>query len=335
MISNDGIAKILDFGVVKIPGQAKLTRIGSFVGSLAYLSPEQTSGGKADARSDIWSLGILIYEMLTKKSPFGGEYEVAIIYSILNEEPEKITSLRPDVPLALNHIVDWAITKNLEQRYQHVDELLVYLLTIKQDFISGKSTSRFRTPRYQPIKRFYPYVAIFALFVVPFSAALYLLSRHSETINSHAVLPLVDASVDPNVDYLSDGITESLINSFSQLPKLQVIARTTVFGYKGTAENPREIGHKLNVSAVLTGKVVQQNDIFIIQMDLVDDKNGIQLWSERYNKKLNDVFAIQDDIAMQISEKLRIRLGGKERTKLTKNYTKNTTAYQLYLKGRY
>jgi serine/threonine-protein kinase len=333
-VTNDGILKILDFGLAKLAGVTKLTKPGTTLGTVAYMSPEQMQGEEVDQRTDIWALGVVIYEMLTGKLPFKGEYEQAVMYSILNEKPEPITATRSDVPTDLERVVNKCLEKKTPERYQHIDELLIDLKSLKEGVVPGIVKKWLIIARLARRKRAYLYGGIVGLLILFLVAGLYFFTGRAKAIDSAAVLPFVNVSGDPNTEYLGDGITESLINGLSQLSNLKVMSRSAVFRYKGS-EDVQKVGRDLGVRAVLTGRIVQRGDDLAISVALVNAQDNSHIWGERYNRKLADLLAIQEEIAREISEKLRLRLSGEEQKRLAKRYTENSDAYQAYLTGRY
>jgi len=270
------------------------------------MSPEQALGREVDYRSDIFSLGVVLYEMATGRLPFSGKTATEIIDRITHTQPEAVARFNYSVSTELEHIIRKCLEKDRERRYQSASELLIDLKNLQRDSDASAGT-----------------------------VAQSRRKRSRKSINSLAVLPLVNASTDPNMEYLSDGITESIINGLAQLPRLRVMARSTVFRYKGREVDPQEVGRDLNVRAVLEGRVLQFEDRLIIKIELVDTSDGAQLWGEQYNRSHSDILAVQDEIAMKISEKLKIEMTIHERKRVIKRYTENTEAYEAYLKGRY
>lgn len=363
-------AKILDFGLAKLAPQSRrvaeavgvsalptaaeehLTSPGVAMGTVAYMSPEQARGEELGPRTDLFSFGAVLYEMATGRPAFGGDTTAVIFDAILNRAPVSPVRLNPDLPAEFERIINKTLEKDPEVRYQSAKEMVVDLRRLKRDTDSGRSAAvltdiEVRPPRHAgtggvPLRVRWrsraTALAIGALALAGFlavTASLYFVTRQSRAFDTVAVLPFANASADPNTEYLSDGITESIIDGLSQLPKLRVMARSTVFRYKGQEVDLQKVGRELKVGAVLTGRVVQRGDNLIIKADLVDVSDGSQLWGAQYNRKLADIFAVQEEIAKEISDKLRLRLTGEEQQKLTRRHTENTEAYQFYLRGRY
>ena len=400
MIRRDGYVKVLDFGLAKLSEEHTAstdvdaatvpmveTEPGSIIGTYVYMSPEQTRGVVADARADIWSLGVVLYEMIAGRPPFEGSTKSDMIVSILEHEPPPLARYAREVPHELQRIVTKALTKDREERYQTVKDLLIDLRLLQRELEfeaklshsmqpelydeetvieSGEHTtadanrkSGPRSPQttgsiaaadtggihttssaeyiVEGIKHHKLAVAIFAaLALLLIGAAIYFTREDRRTINSVAVLPLVNVGGDPNTEYLSDGITESLINSLSRLPDLKVMSRSSVFRYKGKDMDPKAVGHDLGVQAVVMGRIVQRGDTFAISLELVDARDNSHIWGAQYNPRLSEIISAQGDMAKAISKNLRgSNLTGEEKKRLTKSYTDNIEAYQLYLKGRY
>jgi eukaryotic-like serine/threonine-protein kinase len=351
MIRADGYVKVLDFGLAKLASEDAFpvssdaatglleTREGVVMGTFKYMAPEQARGGDLDLRADLFALGVLLYEMLTGRPPFNGPTAADVIGAILFRDPEALAS-SVAVPDDLDRIVMTALRKDRNQRYQTCAHLLQDLRSLARTldggsdvarglqvtevdlFPSGMVTPQTPTPSpvlagTQPAKR----------------------ARRRRTarrvIDSLAVLPLVNLSEGDELDYLTDGLTESLINNLSQIPRLRVMARSTVFRFKGENVDPQAIGRELDVRAVLTGRVVQRGDAFVVSAELVDAEDGSQLWGTTLNRRDTDVVVLQAEIAGELTDALRLRLSRDEAKRLGKRHTINAEAYQLYLRGRY
>jgi serine/threonine protein kinase len=337
MVTRDGIVKVMDFGLAKLRGVSSLTKSGSTVGTLSYMSPEQLHGLDSDQRTDIYAFGVLLFEMITGRLPFQGAHEAALMYEIANAAPPSPSTLRSDVDSRLEHVVLTCMEKESEHRYQSIQQVAAELREIR-----GSASVRLDTPspssknapqRWTKRKMMLGVVAV--LILVGTVVAAILLTRAEEPIDSIAVLPFTNQSHDPDAEYLSDGITEQIMNKLSQIPTIRVIPRSTVFTYKGKENQAQKVGEELKVKAVLVGRVLQRGDNLTVQTELIDVRKQAQLWGEQYNRKMTDILELQEDIAKQISSNLRLRLTGEEKRKLAKRYTENTEAYQLYLKGNF
>ncbi|MBV9209843.1 MAG: tetratricopeptide repeat protein, partial [Acidobacteria bacterium] len=343
-----GYVKVLDFGIAKLVEQTTghqlaepeaptrplfSTGEGFVMGTQRYMSPEQTRGFEVDARTDIWSLGCVLYEMVAGRAPFDAPTRSDIIVSILERQPAPLASLS-DAPEELERIVSKALAKNREQRYQTVKDLAIDLRQLKQrlDVITEMERARaFETSR-ETAKATGDTNAASTSSANPVTAARRPARR--KAIDTLAVLPLVNASQE--TEYLSDGITESIINNLARLPKLRVMARSTVFRYKGRELDALEAGRELGVRAVLLGRVVPESaEHIVIKTELVDTTDGALLWAGQYDRKLTDLFAVQEDISREIVGHLSLHLTGAEKKRLAKRSTENAAAYQAYLKGRY
>ena len=399
----DQIVKVLDFGLAKLADRERdaalgrqgeeeptmtlssrpmvsppLTLPGLVMGTVSYMSPEQSQGAAGvDHRTDIWSLGVVLYEMVAGLLPFGGKDIHRQIIAIQESEPLALSRHAGGVPVRLEEIVEKALAKSADERYQSAKDLLIDLRNLKRklevdaeiertvpaELRSTASALKYSTspttvaPSEAPmatggqaqqtsnaeylvgqVKRYKrsAVVALVALVLAVAGGTYFLFSRHSaQELNSLAVLPFVNASNDPNTEYLSDGISETLINSLSQLQRLRVTARSTAFRYKGKDADPHQVGGELNVQSVLMGRVRQEGDTVNIQVDLVDATTGAQIWGEEYNRKASDILAVKQDIARAITEKLRLKLTSEERQQLARHETANAEAYQFYLRGRY
>jgi eukaryotic-like serine/threonine-protein kinase len=393
----DSIVKVLDFGLAKLtaPESSEVdteaatqalfkTDPGTVVGTVVYMSPEQARGIPVDARTDIFSLGVVLYEMTAGRLPFSGSSTNEVISAILSkEQPAPLARFAHNVPDRLEEIVTRALTKNREERYQTAKDLLIDLKRLKQKLeidaeiersvapevrsaaseakpsggqeavvtaqASAAQTATVKSARttssveylLTEIKRHKRGVAIALAAIILLSVAglayYFYFARGGgrAPIDSIAVLPLVNTSGDPNTEYLSEGISEALINSLTELQQLRVVARSTAFRYKGKVVDPQAVGRELNVRAVLMGRVRQVGDTLNIQVDLVDATTGAQLWGQEYERRVSDVLSIKQAITREVTEKLRLRLSGEEQQRLVKRDTTNAEAYQFYLRGRY
>ncbi|MGB0035456.1 MAG: protein kinase [Candidatus Acidiferrales bacterium] len=328
-----GVIKLLDFGLAKHSGASEVprdetqpacvTQVGAIMGTPAYMSPEQAEGKPADARSDIFSFGTVLYEMLAGRRAFAGGSAASTIGAILHKNPDPLNA-----PPALEAIVLKCLSKSPDGRFQTATDLLQAL---QKASTGGDSIVVHRINR----RALAVTVAASLLVIGAVGLGIYLKGSRTGRIDSIAVLPLDIRSNDPEADYISDGITESINNSLARLPSLRVIPHSVAFHYKGKAMDFQKIGEALGVQAVLTGRVAQRADDLTIGVELDDVRSGKQLWGQQYNRKLADLLAVQNDIAREVSQRLRSQLSAEDKQKLSKGSTDNPEAYQLYLKGKY
>ena len=314
VISTRGQAKILDFGLAKMTAHSEdmdhvVTELksnpGSVVGTTQYMSPEQALGRNVDQRTDIFSIGVVFYEMATGRLPFAGLNNHEIVDRILHSEPERITDSNQHIPPELERVITKCLEKDPDRRYQTARDLELELKNVRDAATqsSFKPAQRKQTSAHQ--------------------------------ISSLAVLPLVTTESAEDLDYLADGITETIINNLSGLSGLRVVARATAFRYKGSEVEPTQMKERLGVGAILTGRIRHVASRFVVTTELVDTADGSQLWGARYPSSLSDIFEVQDQIAKKVVDNLKIKLTGDDRRRLRKRQSENAVAYELYLKGRY
>ncbi|HJZ96339.1 MAG TPA: protein kinase, partial [Candidatus Solibacter sp.] len=306
-LTADGRVKILDFGLATWTEPASLseetaaltlTQPGMVVGTVAYMSPEQARGMQAGTTSDIFSLGSVLYEMLTGTRAFARATTADTMSAILNEAPSRISGTNRQIPQELEQLVWHCLEKYPAARFQSARDLAFSLRSV-----GSRSSAAATAP--------------------------------ADAIESLAVLPFVNAGGNPDTEYLSDGIAENLINSLTQVPNLRVVPRSKAFRYKGQDVDPEQVGRELKVSALLTGRVLMRGDVLSVQAELVDIARDRQLWGERFQRKAADIFTVEEEITKQIAEKLRVKLSGQSRERILKRHTEDTEAYHLYLKGRF
>ena len=323
MVRPDGYVKVLDFGLAKVrsarrsgrdSGPDAVTEPGVMLGTPRYMAPEQIRGADVDARADVWSIGVVIYEMLAGRPPFDGPTIADVMAAILRSDAIPVEIAAPQVPAALARLVARTLEKDPDDRLASSGELLAELVAIKATLDSSPPRDR-SVDSPAPARR--------------------TRTRKAAAIDSLAVLPFVNGSGDPEADYFCDGVTDHIIETLSRVPRLKVMSWSMIARYKRKEVDPIDLGRALNVRAVLTGRVVQHGEHLTINVELVDVDEGWRLWGEHYDRHLADIFSLEATIATEISDKLRLQLTGREKKALTRTFTRNVAAYQAYLRGRY
>ena len=314
MITEHGKVKIMDFGLAKVSGETQITKIGTMLGTAAYISPEQAMGHEVDQRTDIWSFGVVLYEMLTGRLPFKGDYEQAIIYSILHEEPVHPGQVRDDIPKELELIALKSMLKDPLQRYQNMSEILFELknpevplsipLSPDKKVFETKGGKTGELPKQIKKKSIW---RISVAFILIFLIAAFFVWKYfgvttkKEFNNRIAVLPLINISQDSTDNYFVDGMTEELISQLAKISGLNVIARTSVMKYKNNRKNTAEIGEELDVGTILEGSVRTAFEKARISVQLIDVETQENIWTQDYDREIQDIFKIQNDIALSIA----------------------------------
>jgi serine/threonine-protein kinase len=340
-ITSHGHVKILDFGLAQWKPKAlsqelslestlsRLTQTGMVVGTLPYLSPEQLRGTSVDQRTDIFSFGCVLFEMLNGTRAFRGKTAPEIMAAILKEEPKFGSRQKSEVPDQLHSVLSRCLKKNPEERFQSAQEVAFVLKTA----LAGPPALS-RLPAIS-LRLFHPAIWITVVALALLYVSIYIISTRQKSIHSVAILPFTNESSERDNDYLSDGITSGIIDSLTELPELKVTARSTVFHYKNDTSNPQKVGHDLSVQAVLVGTMVQEGNIIKIRTELVDVRDGSQIWTKKYSWNIAELPEVESEISTEIAQTLRLKLSGDQKEHLTEPDTENAQAYQLCLRGGY
>ena len=347
MLTPKGQVKIMDFGLAKVKGTTKLTKEGSTLGTAAYMSPEQAQGEEVDHRSDIFSFGVVLYELLTGKLPFRGEHHAALMYSIINEEPQPIARFNEKVTPEIEHVVAKALAKDKEERYQHADDLLADLRTERKklDYVrTGYIAQPPASPPITPLKRNPIKLGVAALVVVVLVALAIIFNPFNLEIGpkkaiagkqkSIAVLPFTNLGGKEEDEFFCNGMTEDVLTQLCKIADLSVISRTSVMRYKGTIKSLREIGTELGVESILEGTIRKIGSRIRIDVKLIDAKTDINIWAENYDREMVDIFDVQSDVAKKIALALQATLTATEKKNIDAKPTENLDAYSYCVKGR-
>ena len=353
-VTSQGHAKILDFGLAKLtPTEARtsqaavlsqatadlnaenLTSPGTAIGTIAYMSPEQVRGKELDARTDLFSFGVVLYEMITGTLPFRGDTSGVILESILNRAPTAPVRLNPETHADLERIIDKALEKDRDTRYQHASDLLADLKRLKRQTESSRVAVVLTPTDKRSRFRLWILAATVVAILVIAAGVWYLRSNKPSQIDSIAVLPFTNVSGDANTDYLSDGMTESLIASLTHVPGLRVKSRNSVFRYKGKDVDAQKAGSELGVTALVSGRITPHGDTVEVSAELTDVHDNTELWGQHYTGKSTEIIALEQQIAGDLAAKLRSGMTSSEKQQVTRQGTQNPEAYELYTKGRY
>ena len=335
MVAEQGQAKIMDFGLARVRGGVLVTKEGMTMGTIAYMSPEQARGEEVDQRTDIWSFGVVLYEMFSGQLPFKGEHDQAVVYSILNEHPKPITDLRSDIPMALEQVVGKALEKNPDERYQHMEALLDDLKSIADGIEPEGMRSRRRKAELLKRKKVILYAGLAILLIIMTAVALSLFTGRAEAMDSIAVLPLKNLSGDPDQEPFVEGMHEELIIELTKIRALKVIARPSVMRYKNSDKSLPEIAKELNVKGIVAGSAIKEGGRVRISVQLIEAETERNLWAERYDKDYRDILMLHGEVALDIAQEIKIAVTPAERIRLASARPVDAEAHELYLKGRY
>jgi TolB-like protein/Tfp pilus assembly protein PilF len=361
MITSAGIVKIMDFGVAKLRGTPTLTESGSRVGTLDYAAPEVVMGSKSDHRSDIFSLGVVLYELLTGQRPFQGDHDAAVVYAIANEIPRSLIDFQKDIPADLDQIVMKMLEKKKERRYQSLIDLLTDLKRINRDkeddrrkterikhegkiksdqtdpHLSDEEGSKYRrdSVTHAVRKKFFLYTALIILLTMFTWIGIQGITGGDQSIDSIAVLPLENLSGDAEQDYFVNGMTDALITNLTRIGALKVISKTSVMQYRGTNKTLPDIAQELNVDAIIEGSVLHAGNDVRITVQLIEGKTDNHLWAESYERKLENILRLQSEVARAIAKQIKLNLTPTEQERLSISRSVDPEAYRDYLKGTY
>jgi serine/threonine protein kinase len=336
LIGDDGQAKLADFGLATLAGQTKITKTGTTVGTVTYMSPEQASGSAVDQRSDVFSLGVVLYELVTGNTPFQADHEAAVLYGIMHSDPPPLSDYSHDVPDKLQHIIDRTLQKVAKERFGSAGEFLAALGELQASWSGLPPMARaYRRPRFRSRSLRTAGIAFVVVVVAAVVAVLSLQPRPAKPIESIAVLPLVDMSPDPAGEYFSAGMTEALILNLSKIRGLRVTSRTSVMNFKDTSEPLTSIARKLGVDGVVEGSVLKMGDRVQITAQLVDASSDATLWGESFESDARDVLQLQRQVARAVARGIELKLSPQEEVALAMADPIDPDAHAAYLQARF
>jgi len=336
MLTEKGAAKVMDFGLAKVFGGSLITREAKTMGTVAYMSPEQAKGEVVDRRTDIWSLGVVLYQMVTGQLPFKGEYDQSTIHSILNHEPEPITKIRENLPSGLELVISKALAKNPAGRYQSMEDFLGDLKAIAEGLKPLRAKAGLLRGRILGLKKTYAYAGLAGIVILAVLAFLFLAPQRSAAFDSVAVLPLENLSGDPEQDSLAESIHDDLITNLAGLSSLKTVtARRTVMRFKGKDTPPQKIAKDLRVKALITGALRRSGDSVRVTAQLINPTTGSQVWADSFERDMRDVMSLENEIVAAIAREVNLQLTSEERTRLAGARTVNPEAYVAYTKGKF
>ncbi|MFQ5632057.1 MAG: protein kinase, partial [bacterium] len=336
IITNDGLVKILDFGLAKLQGQTRLTKEGTTLGTTHYMSPEQVRGEMVDRKTDIWALGAIVYEMITGQTPFKGEYDQAVMYAIVNEEPEAMTSLRSAVPMELERIVNKALKKNTAERYQQIGEMRVDLKSLSSEPSAEKIRASSKKARKAAL-----IAGLLFLIALVLGSSFYYWGQSSPerqdtqqiSVQRLAVLPFTNIREDPQTDFLGFALADQIIGSLSYLKNILVRPSSSIRPYQNPALNRQTAGADLKVDIILTGNYLKEGNTIRLNLELIDVDANEMIWREPIEVEYENAFALQDIVSEKVIKRLKLQFSQDERTRMQSNVSQNPLAYEYYLRS--
>jgi serine/threonine protein kinase len=336
MVTDSGQAKIMDFGLARKTEGTLLTKEGSTMGTIAYMSPEQTQGEEVDLRTDIWSFGVVLYEMLTGELPFKGEHEQAVVYSILKENPKPVTNIKSDIPTSIEQVVNKSLEKDPDKRYQKIDELIDDIKSISAGIVPEEIKARLKKAKLDKRKRIITVSAMVAVIAV---LSLFIISRmffsEDDIDKSIAVVPFHYLSDEPDKQYLADGVMEAILLNLSKIEDLRVVSRTSMEQYRDTDKTVNTICRELGVAYLLEGSFQKYGDAAKLIVQLIEPGRERHVWSNEYDRDWKDIISVQSEVAQTVAKELRVAIAPEEKQLIEKIPTTNMTAYDAYLQGKF